>query len=65
MPESLGLVDRLRGRGVPALISGAGPSVLAFTTSLLDDQAGLLEATPEGWSAIPQRVGGPGARVLP
>ncbi len=63
MPESLGLVEHLRGRGVPALISGAGPSVLAFTTSY-DDQAGLLDATPEGWSAIPQRVGGPGARVL-
>ncbi len=63
MPESLAFVTALRGRGVPAFISGAGPSVLALTTSY-DDQMALLEAAPEGWRAIPQRVGGEGARVL-
>jgi homoserine kinase len=63
MPESLRMVEHLRSRGVPAVISGAGPGVLAFTTSY-DDQAALLDATPEGWRAIPQRLGGPGARVL-
>jgi homoserine kinase len=63
MPESLRMVERLRSRGVPAVISGAGPGVLAFTTSY-DDRAGLLDATPEGWRAIPQRLGGPGVRVL-
>lgn len=30
MPASAALVARLRGAGVPAVISGAGPSVLAF-----------------------------------
>lgn len=30
MPESLGLMERLRGAGVPAVISGAGPTVLAL-----------------------------------
>jgi homoserine kinase len=63
MPESLRLVEHLRRRGVPAVISGAGPGVLAFATSA-DDQARLPEAAPEGWRAIPQRLGGPGARVL-
>ncbi len=63
MPQSLRLVERLRGRGVPAVISGAGPGVLAFTTSYVD-RADLLDATPERWRAIPQRLGGPGARVL-
>jgi homoserine kinase len=63
MPDSLRLVERLRSRGVPAVISGAGPGVLAFTASS-DDPADLLEAAPEGWRAIPQRLGGPGARVL-
>jgi homoserine kinase len=29
-PESAELVDRLRERGIPAVISGAGPTVLAF-----------------------------------
>jgi homoserine kinase len=31
-PDSADLLDALRGRGVPAAISGAGPTVLAFTT---------------------------------
>ena len=30
-PESADLVDTLRTRGIPAVISGAGPTVLAFT----------------------------------
>ncbi len=32
MPESAELVRRLRAAGVPAVVSGAGPSVLAFLT---------------------------------
>ena len=32
MPESARLMDALSGRGVPAVISGAGPSVLAIGT---------------------------------
>ena len=32
MPESLALVAELRGRRVPAVVSGAGPTVLAFVT---------------------------------
>jgi homoserine kinase len=31
-PESAALVDALRARGVPAVISGAGPTVLALTS---------------------------------
>ena len=31
-PESAALVDALRAQGVPAVISGAGPTVLALTT---------------------------------
>jgi len=30
-PQAMALVDELRGRGVPACVSGAGPSVLAFS----------------------------------
>ena len=30
MPESAALTDRLRGRGVATVISGAGPTVLAL-----------------------------------
>jgi homoserine kinase len=35
MPESAALIDRLRGSGVAAVLSGAGPSVLALTTAPL------------------------------
>jgi homoserine kinase len=35
MPKSMALVTKLRSAGVPAMISGAGPSVLVLHT--LDD----------------------------
>ncbi|QZY30182.1 homoserine kinase [Nocardioides coralli] len=49
MPQSLALVDALRARGIPAVVSGAGPSVLAFC-----DGAGveeLVARAPAGWRA--------------
>ena len=54
MPDSLDLVDALRADGVPAVVSGAGPTVLAFVADgvpglpLADD---LLARCPEGWTA--------------
>jgi homoserine kinase len=41
MPETAELVDRLRAAGVPAVVSGAGPSVLAFVTA----PDGVLDST--------------------
>ena len=61
MPESLALVDALRARGVPAVVSGAGPTVLAFVT---DDAEAVAAFAPAGWRTLRQRVGGPGAAVL-
>ena len=61
MPESLDLVDRLRADGVPALVSGAGPTVLAFT-----DAAGaeaLLARCPDGWEGRRLEVETAGARL--
>lgn len=49
MPDSLDLVDALRGDGVPAIVSGAGPTVLAFTDA--SGAADLLARCPEGWAA--------------
>lgn len=63
MPRSLALLDGLRERGVPAVISGAGPTVLAFATSQRLAEA-LPDAAPPGWLALRQHVGGEGARVL-
>jgi homoserine kinase len=52
MPESLALVDALRGDRVPAVVSGAGPTVLAFVGADDGPSAGELEMRcPEGWVA--------------
>ena len=47
MPESLQLVEGLRGHGVPAVISGAGPSVLAFSTE--GQEEALRRYVPDRW----------------
>jgi homoserine kinase len=41
MPESAELVKNLRAAGVPAVISGAGPTVLAFTSASQADSIGV------------------------
>ncbi len=61
MPESLELVRDLREAGIPAVVSGAGPTVLAF---VVGDSEPLAALAPTGWQTLPQTVGGPGARVL-
>jgi homoserine kinase len=63
MPDSLELVDRLRAAGLAAVVSGAGPSVLALTTA--PEAAGdVAELTPSGWSVLPLAVDAQGACVL-
>ncbi|QYJ05628.1 homoserine kinase [Nocardioides panacisoli] len=47
MPASLDLVEQLRGDGHPAIVSGAGPTVLVFT----DTTDGVLDRCPVGWTA--------------
>ncbi len=61
IPESVALVDDLRGRGIPAVISGAGPTVLAFVS---DDVEVVLGLGPPAWRTMQQALGGPGATVL-
>lgn len=57
MPGSYDLVRRLRVEGVPAVISGAGPTVLAFA-------AGVTDATPDGWRGLEVGVAPRGAHVV-
>ncbi|MBW8483923.1 homoserine kinase [Actinomadura parmotrematis] len=63
MPASADLVARLRAAGVPAVISGAGPTVLAFTTASRLDSIGAEVGT--GWHEHPLEVAPHGARVRP
>lgn len=58
MPASLELVDRLRADGVPAVVSGAGPTVLAFV-----EGPGLEQRCPAGWVAHHLAVDLDGVRV--
>jgi homoserine kinase len=57
MPASFELVQGLRSAGVPAVISGAGPTVLAFGR-------GLDGVVPAGWVAHELDVAPRGAHVL-
>jgi homoserine kinase len=61
MPGSAALVDRLRGAGVPAVISGAGPTVLAFTTASQIDSTNV--EVGNGWHEHPLNVDLRGAHV--
>lgn len=53
MPETLALVRALRTDGVAAIVSGAGPTVLAFCDGSGGPagEPGLLARCPEGWTA--------------
>lgn len=63
MPESVSLVNRLRADGVPAVISGAGPTVLALADSGAADKVARLAG--EGWAANRLALDAGGASVLP
>jgi homoserine kinase len=70
MPRSHDLVARLRAAGVPAVISGAGPSVLAFLTEKpRQDQVKRLDSiageTGIDWHISPLAVERRGASVAP
>jgi homoserine kinase len=63
MPASLAVVERLRSAGVPAVLSGAGPTVLAFVDdgrSIADAGLGDLEV---GFATLPLAVDREGATV--
>jgi homoserine kinase len=74
MPESLALMDRLRAAEFPAVVSGAGPSLLVLTRRHPDDEGGgpagavrvreIAGLTPPGWTVLPLEVDVQGARVL-
>ena len=73
MPQSANLVAKLRAGQVPAVISGAGPTVLILDTGtgeVLDAEAGAemlaelgknLDFDPAGWRVLPLAVDEKGA----
>lgn len=63
MPRSLALVDELRSANVPAVVSGAGPTVLALTDEAT--ATSLLARKRRGWTASLVEPDRNGVRVLP
>ncbi len=66
MPESLALVRALRADGVPAVVSGAGPTVLAFCDSLACTPGSaemLRDRCPAGWQTQHLQVERDGVRL--
>jgi homoserine kinase len=61
MPESLALVDALRADGIAAIVSGAGPTVLAFGAT---DTSSLVARCPDGWACHDLTVDAGGATLL-
>jgi homoserine kinase len=62
-PRTATLVQALRGEGVPAVVSGAGPSVLALTTRPGRDA--VVARRARGWTVLPLDVEPVGAHVVP
>jgi len=63
MPRSAALLAELRDRGVPAVVSGAGPTVLALTTSATRDEVAAISR--RGWTVMPLDVDTNGATLVP
>ncbi len=57
MPHSYKLLRQLRADGVPAIISGAGPTVLCFAT-------GIADWCPQKWTTMELAVDDHGATIL-
>jgi homoserine kinase len=53
-PDSMALVDVLRAAGLPAVISGAGPTVLVFGAA--GDVDAVRSAAGEQWQVSERRV---------
>ena len=72
MPGTDGLVCRLRAAGIPAMVSGAGPSVLALLTDSersdyrhhLDSLGSIVRETGIAWHTSSLDIERHGARVL-
>ena len=61
--ESAALMAKLRASGLPAVVSGAGPSVLVLARDAAETQAAVAEL-PDGWRAERSGVDPDGAQLI-
>jgi homoserine kinase len=68
MPATATLIASLRAAGIAAVVSGAGPSVLALTmagsSAGADQVARIAGEAKEVWRVLPLSVDGDGARLI-
>lgn len=64
MPASFSLLQKLRGAGVAAFISGAGPTVMALHTGNESDVAELLRVAGSKFEAKPLEISPTGVTLL-
>jgi len=66
MPATAALLRSLREEGVPAVVSGAGPSLLAFCVSdaEVDRVAAVAAARPERWAVLTPDVDRTGGHLV-
>lgn len=65
MPQTAATIERLRGEGVPAAVSGAGPSVVCLVGAGEEEAVRSVARTLEGWRLLELHWDLVGARVLP
>jgi homoserine kinase len=65
MPETAGLIARLRAAGIAAVVSGAGPAVLAFPAGGTAVTAVCELAGSARWRVLRLAVDGTGASLVP
>ncbi len=65
MPETTAAIEQLRAAGVPAAVSGAGPSIVCLLTRDEQDEARAQFETLHGWSVLDVGWNLEGARLLP
>ncbi|MEN9305606.1 MAG: hypothetical protein RLY76_874 [Actinomycetota bacterium] len=63
MPRSVDLVNKLRGAGVPAMISGAGPSVLVLHTGSTAEHDDIVRTAGEHFTPLDLEISTLGAQV--
>jgi homoserine kinase len=63
MPKSVDLVNRLRGAGVAAMISGAGPSVLVLHNSTEAEHDDIVKSAGDTFRALDVELSPAGAQV--
>lgn len=63
MPRSIDLVNKLRGAGVPAMISGAGPSVLVLHSGTAAEHDDIVKSAGQSFTCRDVEISPSGAEI--